>query len=167
MLVYFLQVARGQAALAVSSLEDLPGRTIPIDVSAFRNLTDSAEEDYLRRNLEPTAFRAIQRQRLSAAAEYVRCATHNAAILLRLGEAAQQDGDERVADAGRQLVNLALRVRVYGFLALCELRVRVLFPDLRVSPLFVMDRYERLTDAVAHFTRLQQPGSVIRISTAL
>jgi hypothetical protein len=48
-----------------------------------------------------------------------------------------------------------------------KLYLNIAFPDLQLSPLAVVDRYERLTEAVAGFTRLQHPGLVTRISLTL
>ena len=43
----------------------------PIDIEAFRNLTDPAEDGYLRRRLPPAQFRVVRRERLRAMAAYV------------------------------------------------------------------------------------------------
>ena len=41
-----------------------------LDIEAFRNLVDPAEEAFLRDNLSPRKFRAIKRQRMWAALIY-------------------------------------------------------------------------------------------------
>src|SRR2546425_9222969 len=61
------------SATKIATVDDLEGCTEPIDLPAFLNLLDPAEEEFLRANLSPQVFRRIQRQRLLAAAEYVRC----------------------------------------------------------------------------------------------
>jgi hypothetical protein len=105
--------------------------------------------------------------RMRAAIAYIRGALQNAAILLRLGEAAQRSADPQLAAAGRKLVDTAIRMRLYAFFALVKLYLNLAFPGLRLSPSAVADRYERLIDATARFTRLQQPGLVTRISLSL
>jgi hypothetical protein len=60
----------------------------PIDIEAFRNLIDPAEDGYLRRRLPPAQFRVVRRERLRAMAAYVHVAGSNAAVLVRVGEAA-------------------------------------------------------------------------------
>ena len=160
------RAARGQST-AVASLVDLQGRTTAIDIGAFRNLISPQEENYLRHNLPAGEFRRIQKERMRAAVAYIQNALHNAAILLRLGEAAQRSSDPQLAVAGRQLVDNAIRLRLYAFFALLKLYLNIAFPGLRLSPLAVADRYERLTEAVAHFTRLREPGLVTRISLSL
>src|SRR5437868_14744978 len=82
-LILLLLITRGYRN-SVSGLEDLAGRTRPIDIEAFCNIIDPAEEEFLRANLLAHEFRSMQRQRLLAASEYVRNAAHNAATLLRV-----------------------------------------------------------------------------------
>lgn len=166
-LLLLARAARGQSAAGITSLVDLQGRTTAIDLSAFRNLISQDEEDYLRRQLPPAEFRRLHKERMRAAAAYVHCALRNAAILLRLGEAAQRSADPQLAAAGRKLVDNAIRLRLYAFFALSKLYLNIAFPKLQLSPLAVADRYERLTETMAGFTRLQQPGLVTRISMTL
>jgi hypothetical protein len=166
-LLLLARAARGQGAAGIATVVDLQGRTTAIDIAAFRNLISPQEEEYLRRNLPPPEFRRIERERMRAAAAYIRDALQNAAVLLRLGEAAQHSANGQVAAAGRKLVDTAIHLRLYAFFALLKLYLNIAFPGLQLSPLAVADRYERLTDAMARFTRLQQPGLVTRISLTL
>lgn len=166
-LLLLVRAARGQGAAGVVSLVDLQGRTTAIDIAAFRNLVSASEEDYLRRHLPPPEFRQIQRERLRAAVAYIQAALQNAAILLRLGEAARRSSDPQLAAAGAELVETAIRLRLYAFFVLLKLYLNSAFPGLRISPAAVVDRYERLLEAMARFTRLQQPGLVTRISLSL
>src|SRR2546421_5246853 len=104
-----MYAARGKTS-AIGDLDDLAGRTRPVDIDAFRNLIDPAEEEFLRENLPAGEFRVIQRERLRAAVEYVSCAAHNAAILVRLGESARLNLDPKIAEAGQQLLATPLRL---------------------------------------------------------
>ena len=70
---------------------------------------------------------------MRAALEYIRNAAHNAAFLLRLGEAATHSADPHIAQAGRQLIDSALRLRAYALLSGAKLYVRIVFPDARLS----------------------------------
>src|SRR6266853_2277591 len=83
----------------------------PIDIEAFRNLINPAEDEYLRRRLPSNRFRAVRRQRLRAMAAYVHVAGSNAAVLESVGEAALATGDARTAEAAQQLVSDALLLR--------------------------------------------------------
>jgi len=93
----------------------------PIDIEAFRNLINPAEDDYLRRRLPPSQFRVVRRERLRAMAAYVHIAGRNAALLVSVGEAALAGGDLRVAGAAQQLVNDALLLRRNTTVALARI----------------------------------------------
>ena len=166
LILVLLRAARGQS-VDIAAIEELEGRTTPVDIEAFRNLVDPKEEHFLRVNLPACDFNRIQRERMRAAVEYVLLIARNAAILLRLGEAARRNSDIRVVEAGQQMVERAIRLRIYAFVALLKLYAMVAFPRANISPLNVIDRYQRLTDTATRFTRLQQPGMTTRISAAL
>jgi hypothetical protein len=155
---------RNQAA---RSLDELAGHIRPVDLEAFRNLVDRDEEVFLRLHLPPRRFRKVQRERLRTAAEYVSCVAQNAAILLRLGEAAAHSPDPRIAQAGRELVDNALRLRRYAVLALAQLYVGVLLPGSRITAAGIADQYQQLSGALTQMGRLQYPSRGARISATL
>jgi hypothetical protein len=165
-LLLVLHVARGRSA-PVSNLEDLAGNTRPVDLEAFRNLVDSEEEEFLRANLPAEDFCAVRRERLRAAVEYVHCAAHNASILLRLGEAARRSLDPRIAEAGQQLVDSALRLRLYSLLALARLYVGIALPQLRLSPAGVLESYQHLSGLAARLAVMQNPARAARVAAIL
>jgi len=135
-----------------------------VDINAFRNLIDPAEEDFLRHHLPPAEFRKIQRERLQAAVEYISCAAHNAAILLRIGEAARRSPDPATAEAAEKLVDHAIRLRLYAFQAIPRLYVGIIFPGWHPSSLRVVESYEQVTRQVVRLG-LQYP--VAGVSAAL
>ncbi len=165
-LLPLLRAVRGQS-VAVRQVDDLSPHLRPVDVEAFRNLVDPAEEVYLRRHLPPREFRKIQRERFWAATEYVSAAAHNAAILLRLGEAARRSPDPQIAQAAQQLVDCAVRLRLYAFLVQAKLYVGILLPGSRFSPTGIADTYQQLNGLLIHLGRLQYPSRGARISAAL
>ncbi|PYQ43466.1 MAG: hypothetical protein DMG99_06570, partial [Acidobacteria bacterium] len=63
-LVFILSITVSRS-LQVSNTS-LAGRIQPLDLEAFRNLTDAAEDEYLRRHLRPADFRRVRRERLRA-----------------------------------------------------------------------------------------------------
>ena len=154
--VFFLRVSRGHAE-AISILDELSGRTQPVDLQAFRNLVDPTETDFLRRNLPGRDFRAVHRERTYAAAEYVQHIAHNAAILLRLGQAARTNPDPEIARAAEAMVERALAVRMLAMQVLIRLRLQA-FTGIDLNSLDIFDRYGRLTESAALFTRLQRPA---------
>jgi hypothetical protein len=161
-----LYVARGRSA-AVSRLEDLAGNTRPVDLEAFRNLIDPQEEEFLRLHLPRDEFCAVRRERLRAALDYVACAAHNAAVLLRLGEAARLSPDPKIAAAGHQLVDRALRLRLYSLLAVFTLYVGIALPRLRFSPAELLESYQHLSGLAARLAVMQNPARAARVAAVL
>jgi hypothetical protein len=155
--LFLIRVSRGHAE-AIANLDDLGGRTQPVDLDAFRNLIDPAETAFLRKNLPPPDFRAVHRERTHAAVEYVQRIAQNAAVLLRLGQATRTHADPEVARAAQSMIERALVVRMIAMQALIKLRLQILFPGIDFSAAAVFDRYGRLTESVALFTRLQRPA---------
>jgi hypothetical protein len=164
--VFFIRVSRGHAE-AIANLDQLSGRTQPVDLKAFHNLIDPAETAFLRRNLSPKDFRAVHRERTQAAADYVQRMAQNAAVLLRLGQAARANADPEVARAAQSMVERALVVRMIAMEALIKLKLQVMMPGLVFSTAAVFDRYGRLTESVALFTRLQRPTYSSRVVAML
>ena len=152
------RAARGQSA-PVKALDDLQGRTLEVDLAAFRNLTDPAQDEFLRRELSPREFRAVQRGRRLAAIEYLRRAAHNATILLRLGEAARKSVEPAIMAAGEQLVGAALTMRLYSLLAIAELYVEVALPDVSFSLAKATEHYESLRVSLSRLGYLQRPAA--------
>jgi hypothetical protein len=104
-----------------------------VDLEAFRNLVNPKEEDFLRDSLLPREFRAVQRDRMRAALSYIHNTAYNAKFLLRVGAAAARSPDPRIAQAGRQLTDQALRLRAYALLSSAKLWMRIAFPQARAS----------------------------------
>jgi hypothetical protein len=113
-----------------------------VDLDAFRNLTDPAEEEFLRVQLPPREFRRIQRERLHAALDYVGCLAGNSVVLLHAGQSARQNADPQVAELGARLVENAVQLRVQSFQAMVKLSIGMAFPGLRISAGRIAERYE-------------------------
>jgi hypothetical protein len=158
-------VAKGQAR-PVRNAGELLVALRPVDMQAFRNLTDPAEEAYLRRALPPSDFRHIQRLRLRAAAEYVSRLAYNASLLMRLGASARHHADSEVAKAAQEMMAGALELRLNAVLALCVLYARMMIPqtELRVSG--VLDSHNRTRADMVRFSRLQAPTLVSRLEAS-
>lgn len=157
----------GVQTSSVKRLEDLAGRTRPVDLEAFRNLVDPAEEDYLRASLLPADFRAVQRERMRAGLEYIQNTAHNAAFLVRMGEAASRNADPRIAEAGRQLINNAVRLRVYALLSAAKFYLRIVFPEARLSYGKLADNYQHLSALASQLALMQHPAQAARLSALL
>jgi hypothetical protein len=139
----------------------------PIDIEAFRNLIDPAEESYLRRRLPAAQFRVVRRERLRAMAAYVHVAGSNAAVLVRVGEAAVASGDPQIAGAAQQLVNDALLLRRNTAVALARIYLALAWPNSGFAAVRVVERYEHLSGAAMLLGRLQNPAVPVRLSALL
>jgi hypothetical protein len=142
----------------------LPGIE-PIDVEAFRNLVNPAENEYLHRQLPSAEFRRVQRERLRAAATYIRIAGRNATVLVAIGQAAMAASDEKTAEAARQLVDSALLLRRNTSFALMRINLAIAWPTLGSSAAPVLSGYERLNGCAMLLGRLQNPAVPVRISS--
>lgn len=136
----------------------------PIDIKAFRNLINPAEDEYLRWRLPPAQFRVVRRERLRAMAAYVHVAARNAALLVSVGEAALAGGDLRVAGAAQQLVNDALLLRRNTTVALARIYLAIAWPNSGFAAVRVVDRYEQLSGTAMLLGRLQNPTVPVRLS---
>lgn len=153
--------------LQVSAHRSLLGQIQPIDVAAFRNLIDPAEDDYLRRRLPASEFRVVRRERLRAMAAYVQTAGRNAAILVRMGQGALASADPQTSEAGRQLVDNALLLRRNAAFALLRIYVALAWPNSGLAAAPILHGYERLNGSAMLLGRLQNPAAPVRISATL
>ena len=139
----------------------------PIDIEAFRNLLNPAENDYLRRRLGASEFRMVQRERLRAAAAYIRVAGRNAAVLVAIGQAALHAADPATAEAARQLVDNALLLRRNATMALLRIYVALAWPQSALAAAPIVHGYEQLSSRAMLLGRLQNPAVPVRISANL
>lgn len=141
--------------------ETIKGSMREIDVEAFRNLLDPEEEQYLRENLPVADFRAVQRERLGAALDYIGALSHNASLLLQLGQTARQSPDPRIADAGRHVVDNAIRLRLYALQVRCGVYAKIAFPGATLEPRAVVTHYQEVSNWAALLGRLQHAGGAV------
>jgi hypothetical protein len=164
-LVFILGIAVSRS-LQISSGSGLAGQIQPIDIEAFRNLVNPAEDEYLRRRLTAAEFRAVRRERLRAMAAYVQVAGRNAAVLVRIGQAAMI-GDSQTVEAARRLVDNALLLRRNAAFALVRIYVALAWPNSGLAALPVLQGYEKLNGAAMLLGRLQNPAAPVHISATL
>ena len=151
-------------SLQVSKHAGLASQIQPLDVEAFRNLADPAEDDYLRRRLPASEFRRVRRARLRALAAYVQMAGRNAAVLVLIGQDALASSDAPTAEAAAQLVNQALLLRHHAALALVRIYGAMAWPNSNLPAAPLLDGYRQLSVAAMLLGRLQNPAAPVRIS---
>jgi hypothetical protein len=157
--VFFLWIRSG--ARSGVDEETIKGSMREIDVEALRNLLDPEEEQYLRENLPAADFRAVQRERLGAALDYIGALSHNASLLLKLGQSARQSPNPRIADVGRHVVDNAVRLRLYALQVRCGLYAKITFPGATLEPRAVVTHYQEVNNWAALLGRLQHPGGAV------
>lgn len=125
-----------------------------LDIEAFRNLVDSAEEAFLRDNLSPKKFREVKRQRAWAALLYAWEAGRAARALANVGQAAQRSSDPKIAASGVQVAENAYRLRLLTIGASFHLLTRILLPDWSSRSLPpLVDQYERAAETLFRLGR--------------
>jgi len=164
-LATILSLAVSRSLQASRARTGSAGTICPIDVEAFRNLINPAEDDYLRRRLPHGQFRVVRRERLRAMAAYVHVAASNAAVLVHVGQAAIAGGNPRFAEAAHQLVNDALLLRRNCTVALARIYMALAWPYSEFGAVRVVERYERVSGAAMLLGRLQNPAVPVRLSS--
>jgi hypothetical protein len=139
----------------------------PIDVEAFRNLINAADDAFLRESLAPKQFRVVRRARLRATAAYVSQAGRNAAVLVHIGQAAMVSSDLRTQQAAQELVNDALLVRRNAAFALLKIYAAQAWPNSALPAAGIAERYEHLSGSAMLLGRLQNPAASVRLAARL
>ena len=162
-LVFVLGIALSRGP-QVSEDHSLAGQIQPIDVAAFRNLVNPAEDAYLRRRLPAAEFRLVRRKRLLAMAAYVQTARRNAAVLVRMGQNALSARDAHTAEAAQKLVDDAMLLRGNATIALLRIYVALAWSNSDLGGAPVLESYEQLNGSAMLLGRLQNPAAPVRIA---
>ena len=143
-LLFLIHQVRGRY---IPPIDPGPGEVLPtVDLEAFRNLTDPAEEMFLRQNLSSQDFRRIQRVRLRAATLYVSALSHNVGALVQVGQRARIHPDPRIAASGQEIMQYALRLKARCLATQWKLSIAMLSPTLLSPSGSLADRYVQVAD---------------------
>jgi hypothetical protein len=126
---------------------------LPLDLEAFRNLTDPEEARFLRLNLSPTEFRRIQRMRLRAAEAYIAVISQNASRLVVIGRSMSIHPNAETAAAGPDVIHRALQLKLWCSLSLLKLNVAMIWPSLPSPSSGIADRYLDVSSLTASLSR--------------
>ena len=135
----------------------------PMDVAAFRNLVDPAEDDYLRRRLPASDFRLVRRERLRAMAGYVQSAKRNAEVLVRIAQNSTLAADAQTAEAARRLEDNAHLLQRNCMFAIVKIYIALAWPNSSLAAAPVLQGYEELNNSAMLLGRLQNPAATMRI----
>jgi hypothetical protein len=118
-----------------------PAKLVPVDLDAFENLTDPEEEQFLRANLSPAQFRGVQRSRIRAAKMYVTALSANARVLAAVGQSARLQAEPAIAATGEEIVQRAIRLKMWCLALRLELNAAMLFPATLSPSTRIADQY--------------------------
>jgi uncharacterized protein YunC (DUF1805 family) len=161
-LVVILRITVSRS-LQISRDASLARQIQPIDVEAFRNLADPAEDEFLSQHLSAAEFRRVRRERLRAMCGYIRVAGRNATVLIEIGQTALATGETPAAQAARELVDQALLLRRNAAFALLKIYASLAWPTSGLAAAPVLRAYEQLNGRAMLLTRLQNPAAPVRI----
>ena len=164
-LVVILRIAVSRN-LQISGDSRLAAQIQPIDLDAFRNLADPAEDAYLRRKLSQAEYRRVRRLRLKAMAAYVQIATQNAALLIHLGQSALSSSNVETTAAAHDLINDALLLRRNATFAMFKIYIAWTWPNADVAAGSVVDGYQQLNGSAMLLGRLRNPADPVRIAAS-
>jgi hypothetical protein len=132
---------RGQ----LKSTEELESRWQKVDMEAFLNLVNPAEERYLRRSLSATEFASIQRHRVRVMWEYLGRLSANSKLMMQAAQMVQHHGSPEQMQEATRLVGAATRMRVLIFAVDAYLIVRFLLPQTQDPVRTLVGKYGELT----------------------
>lgn len=118
---------------------------VPVDLDAFRNLSDASQDTYLREHLSPAEYRRVARARFLAVAEYLWKVAHNSRVMLSLAHSGRLSEQSEVEKQSAEMASAAFSLRVFCLLALAQAYAGYVFPGTAVSVGRVADGYDRLT----------------------
>jgi len=132
-------------AIDLAQFDSLAERLEPVPVAALLNLIDPAQQDYLQRTLQGKDFARLQRIRNRALLGYVHTIYRNAGILVQCAHAAAHSEMPEIAEAGRQLLNLALFTRTQALRSIVSLGMSLVVPSAAVNLLPTVAKYVTAT----------------------
>ena len=160
------RLVRGRDA-EVRDTRDLASHAVPLDLEAFQNLLDAADDAFLRRNIPPLQYEVIRRMRVRAALAYLETVAANTAIVLRLAESMRTSAAEAIPEPGQAVVNEALRLRALCLLAILRLRWDFFFPGGWGKVATLLSDYRRLSLGITEMVRAREPALAAQALQAL
>ena len=127
----------------------------PVDLKAFRSLTERDDEVFLRNRLPRSRFCRLKRQRIRVTMGYVGRIAGNASLVMRLGEEARLSPDPEVARAAAQVLELATQIRMQCLVAWAKLSAEFALPSLQLTPAALAPTYQTLRENVMRLGSLE------------
>ncbi len=132
----------------------------PVDLKAFRTLMDRDDEQFLRERLPRGEFSRLKRQRVGVTWRYVTRIAGNAAVVMRMAEAAQASANPQVVQAATQVLEMATQIRTQSLVAMLKLSMEYALPSLQLTPAALAPTYQSLRENVLRLGALQTQTAV-------
>ena len=127
----FLNLRRRQSPGA--ELGDLMSSFLPVNVDVLSEVISPAQQRHLQETYGHDELMRIYREQVALTMECLRRMSHNAALLQQVGYAQLHSGNQLIASLAQEMVDAGVHVRLYTFMALIVLQVRIALQRL---PLF-------------------------------
>lgn len=155
---------RGLAAPRTAKLSD---QLTNVDIVAFLNLINPAEDAFLRRELSRQAYAKVRRMRIRAMLAYLQEASHNAGILVAYAKHGINNSRPEAAAMARQLIAAATTFQLLAFVVRCRLYVAWILPGGLSAAGNVMEQYEQLRSRLQRIVALDAPAASARIAAGM
>jgi hypothetical protein len=146
------------------TVDDVADYLLPIDFEKAEDLLDPQTEAILRKELNPTEFRSLQRKRIHCYVAVVKRMSHNSAVLIEWANREAENASGERLQMVSQLQQLGVEVRLYSLLALVKLHFWLLIriDSWRILPapslydvreaggIRGLDSYDRLKTAASY-----------------
>jgi hypothetical protein len=164
----FLNLRRRQSKGV--ELGDLMSSFLPVDQEILSDLISPEQQRLLQETYGSEELLKIYRQQVRLTMECLRRMSHNAALLQQVGYTQLRSGNQLIATLAQEMVDAGVHVRLYSFMALIVLQVRI---GLQWIPLFssatasevhnlvtanLMPAYGQLKDKAGNLTCLKFSG---------
>lgn len=141
---------------AVRNRSEQSRRSIqPVDLEAFRTLSERDDEFFLREKLTGSSFRKMKRERILVTFRYVSRISGNASVVMRLGHGAQLSPNPDVARTAAEVLELAGQIRLQCLLAFAKMSVEFAVPSLQLTPAVLVPAYQNLRENVMRLGALE------------
>jgi hypothetical protein len=137
------------------ALSELEKHIQPVDLAILANLLDPQQEQYLKKNLKTRQFIRYKLMRLSVARYYMGRASRNAVVLMNVGRLAARSQNPAMSNAGRALVEAAVRLRIYATFAPVMLTFQIFWSNPYRSFTLFLESYDQTKHRLAQLTSLE------------
>lgn len=154
-LLYVVLLLLRRAAPPFKVIEDVPLFLRPVDLEQAETLLDPAHEYELRWKLDSYTLREVQRRRARLFLELVARMSHNAIVLIQMGNREAERHSGSTLEAIEALQREAVKVRMYALFTMTKLFVYMMVRPSNLPSLPPMRKAVDV-DCIANYKALRQ-----------